>query len=111
MYTNQSNGNANGILSWVARNDPVEDDDLVVWTTFGLTHAVRVEDFPVMPSEVHEISFKSADFFTGAPNLDAPRSKQTFNRSVAAPLPGHGLQGSAEVEEKAAAAAASCCRK
>jgi Cu2+-containing amine oxidase len=36
-YTNQSNGRAEGIKSWVARKDNVENDDLVLWHTFGLT--------------------------------------------------------------------------
>ena len=48
QYTNQSNGGANGIRSWIGRGDNVENTDLVLWHTFGLTHNPRVEDFPVV---------------------------------------------------------------
>lgn len=68
-YTNQSNGRAEGIKSFVARKDNVENEDCVLWHTFGLTRKstpkgrddvleahhpflasdiCRVEDFPVV---------------------------------------------------------------
>jgi len=42
-----------GLPEWIA-NDPsasVENTDIVVWHVFGLTHIVRAEDAPVMPTE------------------------------------------------------------
>ncbi|WVQ71769.1 hypothetical protein IAR50_001310 [Cryptococcus sp. DSM 104548] len=75
-YTNQSRGGAEGIRSWVARQDSVEDTDLVLWHTFGLTHNARVEDFPVMPCETHMFSLKPADFFDKNPANDVPASTQ-----------------------------------
>ena len=32
----------------VERNDDTENEDIVIWHTFGFTHNPRVEDFPVM---------------------------------------------------------------
>lgn len=37
-----------GVADAAARNDIVEDEDLVVWSVFGLTHNPRVGDWPVM---------------------------------------------------------------
>ena len=43
-WTNQSFGNAGGVQSMVARKDNVEQDDIVLWSTYALTHNPRVED-------------------------------------------------------------------
>lgn len=80
-YTNQSRGGA-GVRSWAERRENVLDTDLVVFVQFGLQHATRIEDFPVMPCEVIKVSFKPVNFFTGNPALDVPTSNQDFNRSV-----------------------------
>ncbi|KAL2754121.1 hypothetical protein ACRALDRAFT_2043193 [Sodiomyces alcalophilus JCM 7366] len=47
----------------------------VVWSVFGLTHNPRVEDWPVMPVEIHQINIRPADFFTSNPALDVPSIK------------------------------------
>ncbi|PHH55215.1 Copper amine oxidase 1 [Ceratocystis fimbriata CBS 114723] len=44
----------------------------VVWSVFGLTHLPRMEDWPVMPTEIHSFQFRPADFFTYNPALDVP---------------------------------------
>ena len=36
-FTNQSQKEVNGVADAVARNDNVENDDVVVWNVFGLT--------------------------------------------------------------------------
>ena len=56
----------------VARNDNVENEDVVVWNVFGLTHNPRVEDWPVMPSEAFQLHLTPADFFDRNPALDVP---------------------------------------
>lgn len=35
-----------------AQDAPLAGADPVVWYSFGVTHVVRVEDFPIMPVEV-----------------------------------------------------------
>ena len=47
-FTLQSQRELDGVADAAARNESVEDEDIVVWATFGLTHNPRVEDFPVM---------------------------------------------------------------
>lgn len=59
----------------VARKDKVENEDIVIWATFGLTHNPRVEDWPVMPVEIHELKLRPGDFFTENPGIDLPTKK------------------------------------
>ncbi|RAO73983.1 uncharacterized protein BHQ10_009995 [Talaromyces amestolkiae] len=80
-FTNQSR-QSEGVEKWVARNETVEDEDLVLWHTFGLTHNPRIEDFPVMPVEKVSVMLKPDGFFTKNPALDVPPSVQSFNKST-----------------------------
>ncbi len=83
-FTNQSK-NSEGVETWAARNENVEDEDLVLWHTFGLTHNPRIEDFPVMPMERVSVMLKPDGFFTKNPALDVPPSTQAFNKSTLHP--------------------------
>lgn len=47
-YTLQSRREIGGVADAAARNDDVLNEDIVVWSVFGLTHNPRVEDWPVM---------------------------------------------------------------
>lgn len=58
-WTNQSLKEIDGVLDYASRNDEVRNEDIVVWVTFGMTHNPRVEDFPVMPSEITTLSLKA----------------------------------------------------
>ncbi|KAK6613543.1 copper amine oxidase [Botrytis cinerea] len=79
------------------RRDPrKEGEDVVVWNCFGLTHNPRVEDWPVMPVEIHELKIKPADFFEANPSIDVPSS-----RNMSSKLAG---EGSPKTEEE------SCCK-
>ncbi|KAL8718771.1 MAG: hypothetical protein Q9225_004134 [Loekoesia sp. 1 TL-2023] len=80
-YTNQSRG-GDGVRSWANRKEDVKDTDLVLFIQFGLQHATRVEDFPVMPCEIIHVAFKPANFFDKNPALDVPPSSQDFNKST-----------------------------
>jgi primary-amine oxidase len=53
-YTLQSQNEIEGVSDAVARKDPVEDADVVVWSVFGLTHNPRVEDWPVMDVSLYK---------------------------------------------------------
>jgi primary-amine oxidase len=66
------NNHINGLEQWVAQNNPIENTDLVVWYTMGLTHIPRPEEWPVMP--LTEVSFKilPVGFFNRNPALDLP---------------------------------------
>ncbi len=66
------NKHINGLEQWAAENKSIENTDLVVWYTLGVTHIPRPEEWPVMP--VTSISFKivPVGFFTQNPALDLP---------------------------------------
>ncbi|PGH35806.1 primary-amine oxidase [[Emmonsia] crescens] len=79
-FTNQSK-KSSGVEEWTGRNDNVENTDVVLWHTFGLTHNPRPEEFPIMPVERISIMLKPDGFFEKNPALDVPPSNQAFNRS------------------------------
>jgi len=82
-FTNQSKKEVDGVSDAVARGDNVENEDVVVWSVFGLTHNPRVEDWPVMPVETFQLHINPSDFFTGNPAIDVPGTKN--KASVLAP--------------------------
>ena len=47
-FTMQSQREVGGLSDMVKRDEEVVNEDLVVWSVFGLTHNPRVEDWPVM---------------------------------------------------------------
>lgn len=81
-YTLQSTLEQGGVADMIARDEPVEDEDLVVWATFGLTHNPRVEDWPVMPVEIHELKLRPSDFWTENPGIDLPTNRNETSRLV-----------------------------
>ncbi|KAJ4601881.1 hypothetical protein HRR85_008956 [Exophiala dermatitidis] len=81
-FTNQSQKEIGGVADAVSRNDDVENEDVVVWNVFGLTHNPRVEDWPVMPVEIHQLQLRPADFFVRNPALDVPSNKNLSSVEV-----------------------------
>jgi len=71
-YPNQSRG-GDGLSRWVVNNEPLVNQDVVVWYTLGVTHIPRPEEWPVMP--VTHVGFKMipAGFFSRNPALDVPK--------------------------------------
>jgi primary-amine oxidase len=59
-----------GLPTWVEQQRPVTDTDIVLWHTFGSTHVVRPEDFPVMPVESTGFTLRPHGFFPENPALD-----------------------------------------
>ena len=72
FYINQSKG-GDGLAKWVKQNRELENKDVVMWYSFGVTHLPRPEDYPVMP--IHKAGFKlmPVGFFTRNPALDVPK--------------------------------------
>ncbi|KAF2722949.1 hypothetical protein K431DRAFT_302204 [Polychaeton citri CBS 116435] len=81
-FTLQSREEKGGVQDMCARGDKTEDEDVVVWSVFGLTHNPRVEDWPVMPVEIHQIHLRPADFFTQNPAIDVPSGKNQASKLV-----------------------------
>jgi primary-amine oxidase len=70
-YPNQHPGD-DGLPSWTANDRSVTNTDLVVWYSFGVTHFVRPEDWPVMPVEYTGFLLSPFGFFDRNPALDVP---------------------------------------
>ncbi|KAF2173620.1 hypothetical protein M409DRAFT_15898 [Zasmidium cellare ATCC 36951] len=81
-YTMQSRTETGGVADAVARQDNIRNEDVVVWNVFGLTHNPRVEDWPVMPVEIHTVGLRPSDFFEANPAIDVPSSKNLESKLV-----------------------------
>ena len=66
------NRSGDGLPKWTSANRSLDDRDIVVWYTLGVTHVPRTEDWPIMP--VHSTGFRivPAGFFSQNPALDVP---------------------------------------
>ena len=63
-----------GLPAWSAADRAIEDTDVVLWHTLGVTHLPRPEDWPVMPVEYCGFRLAPAGFFDRNPALDLPPS-------------------------------------
>jgi primary-amine oxidase len=61
-----------GLPSWTQANRSIENTDVVLWHTVGVTHIPRSEDWPVMPNEVASFYLIPNNFFDRSPALDVP---------------------------------------
>ncbi len=68
-YPNQSQP-GEGLPAWISDDEPLQNEDLVVWYSLGVTHVPRPEDWPVM--SVHRAGFKMVPwgFFARNPAID-----------------------------------------
>jgi len=73
-YPNQSTA-GDGLPRWIADDQSLVNQDVVVWYTFGLTHIPRAEEWPIM--SVTHVGFRMlpAGFFARNPSLDVPACK------------------------------------
>ncbi len=72
-FVNQHPGDG-GLPAFAAGDAPLEDTDVVLWHTFGLTHFPRPEDWPVMPTDYAGFTLKPVGFFDRNPALGVPPS-------------------------------------
>ena len=72
-FVNQHPGGA-GLPTWTTQDRSVDDADIVVWHTFGLTHFPRPEDWPIMPVDYCGFTLKPVGFFDRNPSLDVAPS-------------------------------------
>ena len=70
-YPNQHAG-GDGLPAWVRKNRVIENEDIVVWHSFGHTHVCKPEDFPIMPVEYAGFMLKPNNFFAVNPAMDLP---------------------------------------
>ncbi|KAK0369435.1 primary-amine oxidase [Colletotrichum limetticola] len=69
------------IVDWVARNESIENTDIVCYIQFGLTHFPRTEDFPIMPAEPVSVMLRASNFFEKNPGLWVPPSSVCVDRT------------------------------
>ncbi|KHK99435.1 tyramine oxidase [Microbacterium mangrovi] len=82
-FVNQNPGGA-GIPQFIAGDEPLVGEDVVLWHTFGLTHFPRNEDWPVMPMDYAKFTLKPYNFFERNPTLNVPAPASDHC------APGHG---------------------
>ncbi|CAI5460660.1 unnamed protein product [Closterium sp. Yama58-4] len=66
-FPNQNPRVGDGLPLWVQQNRSIDNADVVLWYVFGLTHAPRLEDWPVMPCENIGFSLLPHGFFNVSP--------------------------------------------
>ncbi|CAM1508819.1 Fc.00g025580.m01.CDS01 [Cosmosporella sp. VM-42] len=79
-YPLSSKHEVGGVADMVARDDDLVQEDVVLWSCFGLTHNPRVEDWPVVPVETLELHLTPIDFFTGNPAIDVPSGRDSMSK-------------------------------
>ena len=68
-----------GLPDWISQSpdENIENTDVVLWHTFGITHFPSPEDYPVMPAEPMTLLLRPRNFFLKNPALDVPPSFAT----------------------------------
>ncbi|KAF3330159.1 copper amine oxidase 1 [Carex littledalei] len=73
-FPNQNPRLNEGLTTWVTKDRPLEETDIVLWYVFGITHIPRLEDWPVMPVERIGFMLMPHGFFNCSPAVDVPPS-------------------------------------
>ena len=89
-----------GLPQWIAEkpDQKLDNEDIVLWHTFGITHFPSPEDYPVMPAEPMTLLLRPRNFFLRNPALDVPPSYARTPSEVAA-----GISGQSYTKDKASA--------
>lgn len=88
-----------GLPQWIDANpqEKIDNEDIVLWHTFGITHFPSPEDFPVMPAEPMTLLLRPRNFFLRNPALDVPPSFARTPTQVAAGSTGCNCSDKASV--------------
>jgi primary-amine oxidase len=88
-----------GLPQWIDANpqEKIDNEDIVLWHTFGITHFPSPEDFPVMPAEPMTLLLRPRNFFLRNPALDVPPSYARTPTQVAAGSTGCNCSDKASV--------------
>lgn len=64
-----------GMREWIGDGtDKVDNTDILLFHTFGITHFPAPEDFPVMPTEIFDLQLRPRNIHTENPVLDVKPS-------------------------------------
>ncbi|MCW2893663.1 MAG: hypothetical protein JWO75_3152 [Actinomycetia bacterium] len=94
-FVNQSPGGG-GLPAYIAADRDIDGQDIVVWHTFGPTHVVRTEDWPVMPVARTGFMLRPTGFFDRNPTLDVPAPSGHCNSGHGHAEHGHAEHGHAD---------------
>ena len=67
-----ASSDGDGLLKWTEADRSIDHQDIVLWYTFGNTHIVRSEEWPILPVEWVTFELKPFNFFDRTPSLDLP---------------------------------------
>ena len=70
-YPNLHPGGA-GLPEFIADDESIVDEDIVLWYSLGHNHLPRTEDWPIMPVWKMGFMLKPSGFFDRNPTLDVP---------------------------------------
>jgi primary-amine oxidase len=73
-YVNQSQG-GNGLGEWTKADRYLENQDVVLWYTLGITHIPRPEEWPVMPAHHASFELVPSGFFRSNPAISEAEIK------------------------------------
>ncbi|KAI0553215.1 peroxisomal copper amine oxidase [Xylaria curta] len=74
-----------GLPEWMGDgSESIDNTDVVLWHTFGVTHIPAPEDFPIMPVEPITLLLRPRNFFSNNPVMDVPPSFCSTPSQVAA---------------------------
>ncbi|EIW87176.1 peroxisomal copper amine oxidase [Coniophora puteana RWD-64-598 SS2] len=81
-YVPQTKGEpVDSVATWVKEGGgSIEKEDIVMFLTVGMTHIARPEDWPVMPVEHVNVTFRPNNFFKMNPSMDVPGVKDTHSK-------------------------------
>ena len=78
-FPNQHAG-GDGLPKYITQNRNINNEDIVVWHTFGHTHVCKPEDFPVMPVEHAGFMLRPSGFFAENPAMDIPPERNSASK-------------------------------
>lgn len=74
-----------GLPEWIGDGkESIENTDIVLWHTFGVTHIPAPEDFPIMPAEPMTLLLRPRNIFTNNPVMNVPPSYVSIPSQIAA---------------------------
>jgi primary-amine oxidase len=76
-----------GLTEWIGDGtESIENEDIVLWHTFGVVHFPSPEDFPIMPVEPMTLLLRPRNFFSNNPVMDVPPQRAlTASQAASAP--------------------------
>ncbi len=93
VYPTQSLTDVGGITDWIADDEPLEDEDIVLWYLFGIHHITRPEEWPIMSVDAVSFWLKPFGFFDRNPSLDVAPADHCAPGHEGHGHEGHGHEG------------------